>query len=99
MNLGSLKAMNPNADYGKAKPQRKVKAVYVKTISAEQKAKVIAVLTEKGELSRSHLSGYTGYERSTVSKIATILVEEGVLSRRQNGREAMFSLVSNQSIN
>lgn len=93
LNADSFRAINPNKKYGEKKIVVKVRNTQAKPISAEKKAKVIAVLTEKGELSRSHISGYTGYDVSKVSKITTILKDEGILSRRQNGREAMFSLV------
>ena len=66
--------MNPDANYGKKKPKAAPRGDYHAVPPSQDKLdKVLEILGRKGELSRAHLSGFSGYDVSTVSKVISHL--------------------------
>ncbi len=94
MNLASLSAINPNKDFGKAKPVKKPQSTYKGNPPAQETIDTVTnYLKENGEVSRQHLVDGTGLNVTTVSRVVKLLIADKLASKRKVGLEMFYKLI------
>ena len=93
MNLASLKGINPNGDFGKAKPVKKPQSTCKGPPAQETIDLVTNYLKKNGEVSRQLLVCGTGLNVTTISRVVKILLNDNLASKRKVGLKMFYKLV------